>query len=195
MPANPRLSNQTGIYRLSMQSGLLTGVAAGTATAGHLFAFRWTSAALRAYVRKIKLRWQTTTPFTAAQEMAFRVFRLTGYSAAHSTGTAATLTSPNLKTSTRFAASALADARIGGTGALTAGTHTLDAQELGGLNGWSQTGANADPTAFETVLGGDAQILAALELGANEGFIVRNEILMGAAGVGRLLVEVDWSEL
>lgn len=173
----------------------MTGVAAGTATAGHLFAFRWTSSSLTALIQRIHLRWQTTTAFTTPQEVSFRVFRLTGYSAAHSGGTAATLTAPNLKKATRHAATALSSAMIGTTGALTAGTHTLDAMEIGGLNGWSQAGTNVDDVNVDVMIDSGSQLNHMLELTANEGFIIRNEILMGAAGVGRLLVAVDWAEV
>jgi hypothetical protein len=194
MGATRKFSNSTGLYRLSMQSGLMTTIAAGSATAGHVFAFRWTSATFIACIHRIKLRWQTTTAFTAAQEMGFRIFRLTGYSAAHTGGTAATLTAPNLKKATRFPVSALADARIGAAAALTAGTHTLDAQEIGGLNFFSQATAVPDISMVETTIDAGPQLSSFLELVVNEGFIVRNELVMGAAGVGRLLVEVDWIE-
>lgn len=194
MGANRRLSNQVGLYRLSIQSGALTGVAAGTNTAGHLFALRWGNASLTALIQRIKIRWQTTTAFTTAQEISFRIFRLTGYTVGHTTGSAAVLTAPNLKKATRHPASALTDARIGGAGALTAGTHTLDAQEFAGVNGWSQAGTVVDDMAIEAVIDSGSQLGHVLELGQNEGIIVRNEIAMGAAGVGRLLVEVDWAE-
>jgi hypothetical protein len=174
---------------------LLTGIAAGSATAGHLFAFRWTSAALVALIQKIKLRWITTTAFTAAQQVSFRLFRLTGYSASHSAGTALTLTGSNLKKATRHPVSAVADIRIGTTLALNSGTHTLDAVELGGLQTWSQVGANLDLSPQETVIDSGSQLLHMLELATNEGFIIRNEVAMGAAGVGQLLVEVDWAEV
>ena len=195
MPANRKLSNQTGLYRMSSQSGLLTGVAAGTSTAGHLFAFRWTSSTLTALIQRIKIRWQTTTPFTVAQEIAFRIFRLTGYSAAHTGGNPVALGSPNCKKATRHPIPSLNEARIGGTGALTAGTHTLDGTEIAGLNGWSQVSTNVDDAPIEAVIDSGSQLNHMLELAANEGFIVRNEILMGAVGVGRLLVEVDWAEI
>jgi len=194
MGANRRLSNATGLYRLSMQSGLITTIAAGTATAGHLFSFRWTSATQACLIHRIKIRWAANVGFTAAQEVSFRIFRLTGYSAAHTAGTAATLTAPNLKKATRHLATALNDARIATAAALTAGTHTLDAMEFGGLNAFTQTALLTDDAAVEATIDSGSQLGHVLELAANEGFIVRNEILMGAAGVGRLLVEVDWAE-
>ena len=193
MSANPRLGN-LGLYKLSQTSGLMTTIAAGTGSAGHVFAFRWASATLRARVQRIKLKWQTTVAFTAAQELQFSIFRLTGYSASHAAGTAATLTSPNLKKFSGGATSALTDARIATAAALTAGTHTLDAMAMGTLICWSQASAT-EPIAAEATFESDAQVGHIMKFVANEGFIVRNEVVQGAVGVGRLLVEVDWAEL
>jgi hypothetical protein len=195
MGAIRKLSNATGLYRLCAVSGGLTTIAAGTATAGHVFAFRWTSTSLQAHIQRLKLRWQTVTPFTAAQEMFFRCYRATGYSASHTGGVAVTLTAPNLQVDTLQPASAVASIRYCSTAALTAGTHTLDGEAFAGLNAWSQSGANNDPAAVEAVFTPGSAADRLLTLRANEGFIVRNEILMGAAGVGRLLVELDWYEL
>jgi hypothetical protein len=66
-----------------------------------------------ALIEYVRVRWQTTTAFTAAQELQFRLFRLTGYTAAHTGGTAATLTTPNLKKRVSDPASAVGDIRIG----------------------------------------------------------------------------------
>lgn len=193
MSANPKLGS-TGLYKLSQTSGLLTTIAAGSPTAGHLFAFRWGSSALRCRVQRVKVRWQTEVSFTVAQELQFSIYRLTGYSASHSAGTAATLTTPNLKKFSGMATTALTDARIATAVALTAGTHTLDAMGMGQLLCWSNESATV-PIAEEATFQSDAQVGHIMELTTNEGFIVRNEVLQGAAGVGRLLVEVDWAEL
>lgn len=186
------VQSQTPQYRISATSGLLTTVAARTSSAGHCFAFRWSSTALLALITRLKLRWQTNTAFTAAQEVAFKAFRLTGYTGSHSGGTQITIPT---KKETRFAASAFGDARIGTTGALTAGTHTFDNQEYASLNLWSQSGA------APAVYGGESEVFPPtmdyplLVLAQDEGICVTNEILMGAAGTGRLMVELDWLEV
>lgn len=182
-----------GFFRGSWTSGLLTLVAAGTATAGHVFAFRNASATVQAWIEYVRVRWQTTTVFTAAQELQFKLLRATGYSAAHTGGTAATLTTPNLKKRVADSATAMADIRIGATDALTAGTHTLAAEALATFEGYSQLGAAPNvPNFDDRWTPGDEG--CPLVLAQNEGFIIRNEIVMGAAGVGRLVVDVSWRE-
>jgi|SRR5688572_20600603 len=198
MGARYNFGNQTPFYRLALQSGILTGVAAGSATAGHLFSFSWfeASPSKRGLIQRLRVRWQTLTAFTAAQEIAFKFFRLTSYSAAHTGGLGITKTTPNLKKAVRFPVPVFNEARIGNTGALTAGVHNLDTEPFGGLNLWSQAGAAPNVLAGETVLderNGDPGYL--LDIGNEEGFLIRNEIAMGAAGTGRLLVEVDWAEV
>lgn len=180
-------------YRLAASTGLITTVAAGTASAGHVFAFRWGSAAKVALVHRIYVKWRTVAGFTAAQEVGLDVMRATGYSASHSGGTAIVLNAPNLKKRQSYGASLLTDARISGTGALTAGTHTLDGQHMG-------ADCFAELAAAATVPKGafDVDIPFAgcpLQLATNEGFVVRNTVLMGAGGTARVTVEVDWSEV
>lgn len=182
-------------YRLCQQSGLFTTIAAGTASAGHLFAFRWSATDSNCAVQRIVAKWRTITGFTAAQEVGMDLYRLTSYSAAHTGGTAATLVAPNLKKRQSFAVTALNDARIATTAALTAGTHVLDAMPMA-ADCFSElaTGAAVPKGSFNMVweanmdYGGGPLILA-----AQEGFVIRNSILMGAAGTARLTVEIDWA--
>ena len=191
MGVRRNLSNQTPLFRLSAQSGLMTGIAAGTGTAGHLFAWRWTDATKICILRTLRIRLQVVTAFTAAQEVSLRLFRLTGYSASHTGGTQITVFP---KKETRLPASLVNDARIATASALTAGTHTLDGQEFGGLAAWSQGGAAPLVNVSEAILIGDDLSENLVAFGVNEGFIIRNEIVYGAAGVARLQVDVDWCE-
>jgi hypothetical protein len=153
-----------------------------------LFAARFaTSGSKLFHVTRLRLLWQTVAGFTSAQEVAFSAFKLTGYSAAHTGGTAIT----PLPLAPGYAASQLA-CRIGDTAALTAGTQTIGAQLLHG--GFSELAAAA------TVQKGfvDEETLASLHpitvLGNNEGILIRNEVLQGAGGTGRLTVELDGYE-
>lgn len=192
-PATTATTN--GFYHLGATSGLVTGVAAGDATNGHLFAFRNTSATLM-MVTRLQFQWFTTTGFTAAQEFRLALFRLTGYTASHTGGTAITAAGAGgMKRRSSYANSVLGDARIATTVQLTAGTHTFDAQP------W-MTGAYSELAAAATVQMGrferEWRISESdnhpLVLTTNEGIVVRNEIAMGAGGVGRLSIEVDWFE-
>jgi len=183
-------------YRLAATSGLLTAVAAGTATAGYLFAFRWGSATEACLLHRVIAKWRTIAGFTAAQEINLDIIRATGFSASTTGGTAATLTGNNTLKRTSQNVTQLTDARIGTTTALTAGTQTLDTMSMA-FDGASEmaTGAAIPRTSFEveadfTVVRGGPLVLL-----QNEGFIVRNLILMGAGGTARVSVEVDWSEV
>lgn len=184
-------------HRLSMTSGLLTVIAAGTATAGHLAALRWISASKVMLIHNIETKWRTIAGFTAAQEMALDVIGASGYSASHTAGTPAVLTSPTGKKRSDFTTLVMGtdlDARIGTTAALTAGTHTLGTQQL-------QQDQFAELAAGATVPKGRLDMAweanenegGAIQLLTNEGLVWRNLILMGAGGTGRLTVSIDFT--
>lgn len=183
-------------YRMGFASGLITGVAAGSATAGHLFAFRWGSAAAVCLIHRFHASWITIAGFTAAQQIGLDLIHATGYSASHSGGAAATLTGVNLKKRQSMAASLLTDARGPTTGALTAGTHTLDAMPLA-FDGFAELAAGATVPKGRMLLDFDSTMDngGPLELATNEGLILRNQVAMGAGGTAQLFVEIDWTEV
>lgn len=199
MPAPHRYSfdpdrfSKAAFYSLGATSGLHTTIASGTTSLGHLFAARYAPAGAGAsmlfHVTRLRILWQTVTGFTAAQEIALAAYKVTGFSAVHSAGAAAVTPSPLAPS---YAASQLAAVRASGTGNMTGATVTLAGQLLRG--GFAELAAGA------TVQKGfiDEEALAVLHpivvLGANEGILVRNEILMGAGGTGRLTVELDGYE-
>lgn len=193
------LKTGEGAYRSGAKTGLLTGVAAGDATAGHLWAVRFPAVAAtsvrekrkRAIIQRLRARWFTVAGFTAAQEIGLELFKLTGYTAPHTGGAAVT---PSKKV-TAFAAP-LMTGRIGTTGALTAGTQTLDTDPIAG-------GAYAELAAAATVAKGSIDLSMTTEdldrhplvLAPDEGLVLRNTIAMGAGGTARLIVELDWLEV
>lgn len=179
------------MYRIAMVSGALTTIAAGTSTAGHLVYMRNASSTMKIIVRKIRLRWNQTVAFAAAQEMGLAIFRLPSWIIAGSGGVAATMTSSNKK-DTLNGNSAVNDLRIANTAALAAGTNSIENQPLGAQYWWA-AGIGNDGV-FESTFEGDPTTGQLVTLGLNEGICVRNEILMGAGGVGRLVCEIDWNE-
>jgi hypothetical protein len=165
---------------------LLTLIAAGTATAGHLWVARYApSQAARFYVTHLRFHWQTLTGFTAAQELALAAFLMTGYSAAHTGGSAEDL----LALAPDAGACGLST-RIADTTALTSGTHTIGKQLC--------RGSFAELAAGDAVGKGyvDEQLPMmddphpVIVLEDQMGILIRNEVLMGAAGVGRLTVDI-----
>lgn len=186
-----------GAFRLGVQSGDLTGVAARTSSAGHLVAFRNpTGSTMLAIIQRIRARWFTNAGFTAAQLIGLSMYRVTGYTAAHTGGTAATLTTPMAKKRTSHAVP-VCTVQYPTTGALTAGTQTFDTtlQPLA-------AGFYSELAAAATVQKGQIDINFEPQheggypfvLAASEGIVVCNEVAMGAGGTARLVVEFDWIE-
>jgi hypothetical protein len=184
---DPNRIARDAFYSIVGVSGLLTTVAARTASAGHVFAARFASASKVFAVTRLRVYWQTIAGFTAAQEMALAAFKLTSYSAAHTGGTAITA----LARSPEFAASGLS-ARIGTTGALTAGTQTIGAQLLQGSFSELADSSLLYKGFIDEQREDPDHPICVLE--NEEGILVSNEILMGAGGTGRLTVEIDGFE-
>lgn len=184
---DPQRLARDPFYSLIGVSGLLTTVAARTSSAGHVFAARFVSASKVFAVTRLRVYWQTIAGFTAAQEMALAAFKLTGYSAAHTGGSAVS----TFARSPVFGASGLS-ARIGSTGALTAGTQTIGAQLLQGSFSELANSALLHKGFIDEQREDPDHPVCILE--NEEGILVSNEILMGAGGTGRLTVEIDGFE-
>lgn len=171
---------KAGHFYYGAPTGSLTTVAAGTSSAGHVYALRNPSTAKKVFISRVRLVFTPTTAFGAAQALAFALFKLTGYTVAHSGGTAVT---PAKRITSQSAAS-IATAQVSGAGALTAGTQTLAANAIARFSSSHATLPVLDSV---YVPRDDHPIV----LEANEGLLLRNEILMGASGVGVLGIEVD----
>ena len=196
-----------GHYRVQSMTGTLAAaLAAGTASAGHVFAFRWGDATRFAVITKLKTRFLPLTLFTAAtltDHTSFDAFIVRSYTVSHSAGTALTPTGNNNKMRTNMGTSLVTDIRISGTAALTNGTETFDAFPF------SQSirkGNRVNPAAAteEVIMpsmdgmemdfdmgGGDHPIV----LAQNEGIVIRNRTVWPAAGTGILTVLIAWAEV
>jgi hypothetical protein len=205
--ARPISYGSLGHYRIQTVTGTLAAaLAAGTGTAGHVFAFRWGDATRLAIITKLKTRFLPLTPFTAntlTDHTSFDAFVVRSYTASHTGGTAVTPTGNNAKMRTSMGTSLLTDARISTTAALTSGTHTFDAfpfaQSLRKGNRVNPAAATEEvvmPTAdgldVDFALGdGDHDIV----LAQNEGIVIRNRTVWPAAGTGILTVLIAWAEV
>lgn len=191
-----------GTYITGRYSGLITGVVAGDATNGHLWAARFAVPAATALVDKrrvaviqrLRVRAFTVTGYTAAQEVLLAVYKLTGYSVDHSGGT--TLTPDKKFVGPSSSPAPLMTGHMATTAQLTAGTHVIGTDSI-------RAASCAELAAAATVQKGSIDILMStedliqhpLELTNQEGILVRNEVAQGAAGTMRLVVEMDWHEL
>lgn len=196
-----------GSFRLSVPTGLVTTVAAGTASAGHLFTFRWASSSVHCMVKRVAARFTCTTAYTTAQETGCDLRITRGYTVAHTGGTSVEIGSTTADTNSLLSSLgtsiiAVDQIKVATTGELTNGTHTIDVNSIGDLSGW--TGAIGDqvPTAGSGAAGLHGDLFNAetslhkspIILTANEGLIIRNKILMGAVGVGRWNFLIEWDE-
>lgn len=168
-------------------TGLVTTVAAGTASAGHILAMRCPGAVR---LRYLDVSCTTLTAFGAAQEVGFDVFKATGYSAPHTGGAGVvpskmfTDQAASLVTSTQL--------RVATTGALTNGTDTLDTDRLLTDSFWCAGLTSFLPWRHYDWVSAPA---GGLLLKANEGIVIRNTVLMGATGVVRWSFRMGWDDV
>lgn len=207
------LRETEGAYASAPPSGLLTTVAAGTASAGHLWAMQWPAitaaqtaggeARRFAIIQRLRIRAWTITGFTAAQEVRFALFKLTGYTAPHTGGVAVVVPTPkrtgnaaaNVPPAHGVMPASRAVIQIGNTGALTDGTHAAPGDPIR-VAAYSELAAAAtvQKGQFDGLFSTEDLIQHPIVLQADEGLLVRNEVLMGAGGTVRLIVECDWVE-
>lgn len=198
-----------GSYRLVVSTGAVTTIAARTATAGQLFSFLWAPASLtshQAYIKRVGAKFTLTTAYGTAQETGCDLIIARSYSAGATGATAVDLGSTVADTNSPRTAwntslmGVAGNCRVADAGALTSGTKTFDANPVGVLSGWS--GAIGDKVPLATSGGSDdfgdlwnaKKTGYPLVLADNEGFVIRNLILMGATGVGRWDFLVEWDE-
>jgi hypothetical protein len=175
---------------VAARSGAVTGLAANTA----LFSFRNLSAN-PVIVRRAGVGFITTTGFTAAQELAFGLKVARAFTVADSGGTPIALTGNNCKARSSLGNLTSVDARISTTGALTAGTKTLDANDIGITGAYAlAAGVGAIlPPSLNNLLShdtGDYPIV----LAQNEGINIMNLVAMGAGGVGTFYANLEMAE-
>jgi len=201
----------TNVRRLVVSTGAVTTIAARTATAGHLFVLRRANTSTtQLAIHYVGAKFTLTTAYGTAQETGCDLIVARSFTASYTGATAVDTGSTVSDTGgllAAFPASILATAglcRVADTGALTAGTQTLDANPIGILSGWSSAIGDTVPDAasgaregFGTLFGrqlaegGNAYPLV---LAADEGIVIRNLILMGATGVGRWDFCVEYAE-
>ena len=184
-----RPAEVSGWFSVGARSGAATAVAA----AGAVFSLRQLASTLL-IVRRIGVGFIATTGFTAAQELAYALFVARAFTASDTGGTAIALTGSNAKMRTSLGTPTSVDARIATTAALTAGTKTLDATALAMTGGYALTTAGLVlAPSLNNLLSHDAGDYP-LVLAQNEGLNVQNAILMGAAGVGTIYVNIELAE-
>ncbi len=187
----PTIFTPTGSYRAQLTSGAVTTVAAGTATAGHILALRnATGAAKTVRIRAIEAEIILTTEFSSAQEVGFDLTIARTYTSAHTGATALDFTTGNGGRLKDTFDDSVLTGRIADSGALTAGTHTLDTNPVCRASVWCGAVGATLNRYYDFSLNETGGII----LGVSMGLVGRNSILMGTAGVGRWTWTVDWED-
>ena len=186
-----------GAYCTGMLSGILP---AALAANSEIFQFRWSDATRFAVIRKIRIAASVTTTFFAAGvPMQLNLLKATGWSAAGSGGTRAT-PAALLKRRTSMGSTLVAanDIGIASTGALTAGTKTLETLALSTIVAACPITASlygqiiAPGTVLWQAEVGDGE--HPLVLAQNEGFVITS-VAVPATGTWQASVTVDWAEV
>lgn len=190
-----------GGYRVALYTG---SVIAGLAAAAPIFSCRWTSTAARMIVQSIMLDFYVVTAYGTAQAIGNSLWFARSFTASDSGGTAITTTQTAdqaLDTkqigvggnaqSLLWAGSG--DMRIATTATLTGGTRTLDDQALYSWLG-SASAIGAASNNPDLVLG-QQDATNPLTIRANEGFVITNDILLGATGVIVWNIALEWTEV
>lgn len=173
---------------IGVQSGSVTLLAASAA----VFSFRNISAN-PILVRRLGVGFITTTGFTVAQAVELGLMMARAFTVSDSLGTAIALTGNNAKHRTSLATPTSLDCRIAAAAALTAGTRTLDANNIGLQAGWAgAAGATIAPSQDNLLqhATGDYPLV----LAQNEGLIVQSLLAMGAGGVGKFYLNMEFAE-
>jgi hypothetical protein len=189
-----------GAYSLSLVSGALTVVTAGTIGSPQaVYSFRWAPATTTqlCMIRRVEIGFNTTTAFTTAQSLQYNMVVARTFTASQTGGTSAAFTQTNTgKMRTTMPNTAFVSGgniQISNTAALSGSGFTLDTQFMATINGavTGVVGAIMPVAPIFQHQPGDYPLI----LANNEGFIINNGQTMGAAGVGNLIVSVEWMEL
>ena len=176
----------TGAYRIAQRSG---NIAASTAAASMLYAFRYTGTGV-ALVTSVRIGLNLITGYTQGS-ISFGIYFTRSYNVTETTNyTAATLTTNNAKLRTSHATTS-AVCGICTTTGISGGTGSDDTQPLAGcVFNLPATIVGQSVQDFFTFNMQSHPIV----LAQNEGFRIRNDTAFAATGASNLVVNVEWSE-
>lgn len=188
---------QYGSYNIGASTGI---IAASLAANSELFQFRWADASRLAIINSIKLSAAvSTTYFAAGVPLTMDLVKATGWTVA-GTGGAGVTPAATLKKRTLFASTLVAagDVRVATTGALGAGTKTLEANSMNAI----MSGAPITASLSGQIFAPGTSLLEAnvadgewpLVLAANEGFVIRGVQTPGT-GTWSVAFSIDWTEV
>jgi hypothetical protein len=189
-----------GFYRLGMLSGTM---AAALAANSEIFQWRWTDGTRFGVTYRIAISAGANVAATAAGLVAFRATIARAWSAAGTGGTRATMTGNNQKLRTSMGTSLVNDIGCATTAALTAGTKSLDAQDVGGVAQGIGTGAITTAltlpimplTELLNIDSSSDHPIVSAGTGGGEGWVVRTGPAFPATMTWHYFVNASWAEV
>lgn len=185
-----------GFYRIGMVSGTM---AAALAANAELFQFRWSDATRFAVPYNCYFSAGANAAATAAGLVAVRMALARSWTVAGSGGTRATMTGNNQKLRASMGSSLVNDIGIAATAGLTAGTKTIDAQDISALATGVGTGAITVAVALPLFNSALIDVNSTVDhppvLAQNEGFVIRSGPAMPASMTWHFAVQCSWAEV
>jgi hypothetical protein len=171
----------TGVYSYGARSGLITGIAADA----DLLNIHNGENNFELAIRRLSVGFVTTTAFAAAQLVDFYAIIARTWSTYGGGGTAISTAGSYNQRNVLMPPTVNISLNIATTGALTAGTKTLDGTAVGYIGGWSAAAGTTIPLTELLNIGTGEQPIV---LRTDEGITVRSGTAFGGSGVGRLYV-------
>jgi hypothetical protein len=186
-----------GAYSVSSTSGTM---AAALSANSEIFQFRWPDATNLALIHRVQFSAGANVAATAAGLFSVRMTAARSWTAAGSGGTRLTMTGNNAKLRTSMGTSLVNDIGISTTAALTAGTKTLDTQDISTVSTGIITGAITVAPTFEIfplsdLFDSSENLFHPIVLAQNEGFVLRIGAAAPASMTWHFSVNVVWQEV
>lgn len=202
MPRNTAVYGASGHYAVAVATGA---IGAGAAANSEVLQFRWDSSTSYALINEVIITGMRATTAFAAGTIDIKMTVARAYTADGSGGTALEFGGDsnvdNAALRTNMADSSVGDFRVATTAALTAGTASLEANDIGQIITHSSGGTGAATPIIGSIylphnvlFKADASAgLYPLVLAQNEGFVVRATV--PGTGVWNLGFAVRWAEI
>lgn len=192
--AKPIPYGALGHYRTNHRCALVALQAANS----RLFEVRNTHATNLMIPTRLTIKWVQTAAHTAAIEDSLDVFKVTGFSVVDTTNTVTP--SASQKRASMAAAPGSASIRgvtiAGAAAGMTGGTLTKDGASVGQLPKWLlaavPTGADVPVSTLDVF--DDVNGTSPFVLIQNEGIIIENRVLLGAAAGSSVYIDFSWAE-
>lgn len=184
-----------GHYRVNHRCAIVAAQAANS----RLFEVRNTHATNLIIPTHLVIKWMQTAAHTAAIEDSLDVFKVTGFSVVDTTNTVTpTVSAKRASMAAAPGAAAIRGVTVAGAAAgMTGGTLVKDGSAAAQLPKWLLLGQpTAGPVEFSVMdVSDDVNGTHPFVLAQNEGFIIENRVLLGAAAGSSVYIDFSWAEV